>query len=65
MARNLGGGAPTGFLAADFDMIRHYRPLMNVVRRPTRESGIGVQITGHHEINIPLLVWGILGSRDA
>jgi hypothetical protein len=64
MARNLGEGAPTGFLAADFDMIRHYRPLVNVVQRPTRGNGIGVQITGHHEINIPLLVWGILGECD-
>jgi hypothetical protein len=65
MARNLGAGAPTGFLAADFDMIRHYRPLVNVVQRPTRGNGIGMQITGHHEINIPLLVWGILTHRDA
>lgn len=62
MARNLGNGDPTGFLAADFDMIRHYRPLVNVVQRPTRGNGIGMQITGHHEINIPLLVWGILGE---
>ena len=26
IARNLGGGRPTHFLAADFDMQRHYRP---------------------------------------
>ncbi len=65
MARNLGQGAPTGFLAADFDMIRHYRPRMNVVQRPTRQGGIGVQITGHHEIMIPLLAWGILAALPA
>lgn len=37
---------------ADMDMIKHYRPTENVVRRP---PGTGVQITGHHEIMIPLL----------
>ncbi|MEP6590027.1 MAG: hypothetical protein ABJC19_02485 [Gemmatimonadota bacterium] len=64
IARNLGEGRPTGFLAADFDMIRHYRPRMNVVQRPTRGHGIGIAITGHHEIMIPLLVWGILDALD-
>lgn len=59
VARNLNDGKPAGFLAADFDMIRHYRPAMNVVRRPTRGSGEGVQITGHHEIMMPLVVWGV------
>ncbi|MES2304198.1 MAG: hypothetical protein V4558_01750 [Gemmatimonadota bacterium] len=62
IARNLGEGRPTGFLAADFDMIRHYRPRMNVVQRPTRGHGIGVSITGHHEVMLPLLVWGILDA---
>jgi hypothetical protein len=60
IARNLGGGRPTNFLAADFDMQRHYRPAMNVVRRPTLGGGAGYLLTGHHEIMIPLLVWGVL-----
>ncbi len=59
VARNLGGGKPINFLAADFDMIRHYRPAMNVVKRPTQAGGEGVQITGHHEIMMPLVVWGL------
>ena len=59
VARNLGGGKPTGFVAADFDMIRHYRPRMNVVERPTCQGGAGYSITGHHEIMVPLLVWGV------
>jgi len=59
VARNLSGGAPTDFVAADFDMIRHYRPALNVVDRPTRAGGSGYMITGHHEIMIPLLVWGV------
>jgi hypothetical protein len=60
IARNLEAGKPTHFLAADFDMQRHYRPRMNVVQRPTETGGIGMQITGHHELTIPLLVWGVL-----
>ena len=59
VARNLGNGRPTGFVAADFDMIRHYRPRVNVVERPTLGGGKGYSITGHHEINVPLLVWGV------
>ncbi|MGH7560990.1 MAG: hypothetical protein ACRENB_08215 [Gemmatimonadales bacterium] len=64
VARNLDAGRPTGFLAADFDMIRHYRPSRNVVQRPTIAGGTGIQLTGHHEILIPLLVWGVLDALD-
>jgi hypothetical protein len=60
VARNLEEGRPTHFLAADFDMQRHYRPRLNVVQRPTRAGGAGYLLTGHHEILLPLLVWGIL-----
>ena len=60
MARNLEDGRPRKFDTADFDMIRHYRPRMNVVLRPTRTGGgTGYQITGHHEIMIPMLAWAI------
>ena len=60
IARNLGAGTPTGFVTCDLDMQRHYRPRMNVVRRPTQDSGKGYEITGHHEIMIPLLAWAIV-----
>ncbi len=43
-----------GFVTANFDFIQHYRPLANVVRRPTASSGRGYALTGHHEILIPL-----------
>lgn len=59
IARNLADGRPTGFLAADFDMIRHYRPRRNVVERPTRDGGTGLSLTGHHELMIPLLAWAV------
>jgi hypothetical protein len=60
IARNLEHGRPTHFLAADFDMQRHYRPRVNVVQRPTRAGGTGYLLTGHHELLLPLLVWGVL-----
>jgi len=60
IARNLGDGRPTGFTAADLDMLRHYRPHVNVVQRPTVEGGHGYEITGHHELMVPLLAWSVL-----
>jgi hypothetical protein len=54
VARNLGFHA-RGFTTANFDMIQHYRPRMNVVQRPTRNAGRGFMFTGHHEIMIPLV----------
>jgi hypothetical protein len=53
VARNLGFKAK-GFSTANFDMIRQYRPQMNVVERPTQHGGRGYNFTGHHEIMIPL-----------
>ncbi len=64
IARNLGNGRPTHFLAADFDMQRHYRPRVNVVQRPTRAGGEGYLLTGQHEILIPMLVWGVLEALE-
>src|SRR5260221_216094 len=65
VARNLSGGKPTGFTACDCDMQRHYRPRMNVVERPTLAGGRGIQLTGHHEILIPLLAWAVIRELDA
>jgi hypothetical protein len=60
VARNLSGGRPTGFVSCDLDMQRHYRPRVNVVERPTAGSGAGYEITGHHEIMVPLLAWSVV-----
>ena len=65
VARNLDQGRPTHFLAADFDMQRHYRPRLNVVQRPTRAGGAGYLLTGHHELLLPMLVWGVLEELGA
>jgi hypothetical protein len=59
IARNVNGGKPGNFVTVDLDMQRHYRPHMNVVTRPTLDSGKGYEITGHHEIMVPLLAWAI------
>lgn len=60
IARNLDGGRPRDFVSVDLDMQRHYRPRMNVVQRPTLDSGRGYEITGHHEIMVPMLAWAVV-----
>jgi hypothetical protein len=60
IARNLNAGRPRAFVSVDLDMQRHYRPRVNVVQRPTVDSGKGYEITGHHEIMVPLLVWAVI-----
>ena len=60
IARNLHGGTPTHFTTCDMDMLRHYRPRVNVVERPVLAGGQGFAITGHHELMVPLLVWTVI-----
>lgn len=64
VARNVHGPVER-FVTASFDMIRHYRPQMNVLDRPTQDNGTSYQIIGHHEIMIPLLsaAWKSAHSR--
>ncbi len=59
VARNLGHKAYK-FTTANFDMINQYRPHQNVVQRPTSTGGRGYNITGHHELMIPLLYRSII-----
>ena len=55
LVRNLGNKL-TDITTANFDFIQSYRPLTNVVRRPTANgAGRGYSITGHHELTLPLL----------
>lgn len=55
VVRNLGHPL-SDITTANFDFIQSYRPLTNVVRRPTEKgAGHGYSITGHHELTIPLL----------
>jgi hypothetical protein len=57
VARNL--RRVENFTTANFDMIQHYRPNVNIVNRPTQSSGRGFTFTGHHELMLPLLAWSI------
>lgn len=63
---------------ANFDFIQHYRPMQNVVKRPTaasneKKDGVsrGFAITGHHELLLPLVAaalsagWPRSGGRGA
>ncbi len=50
------GHSISNITAASFDMIRQYRPLNNVVFRPTRAlGGDPIVLTGQHELMFPLL----------
>ncbi len=62
IARNLNAGRPTGFVTCDIDMQRHYRPHVNVVQRPTLDGGAGYELTGHHELMLPMLAWAIVDA---
>jgi hypothetical protein len=63
LVRNLGYPVRE-FTTANFDFIRHYRPLTNVVHRPTLEGGQGFNFTGHHEIMLPLLAASVLEGLE-
>lgn len=54
VVRNLGYKV-SDFTTANFDFIRHYRTMVNVVNRPTATGGKGFNFIGHHELMIPLL----------
>jgi len=58
VARNLNPGE-SQLTSANFDMIAHYRPMMNVVSRTTHDAGKGYNFVGHHELMVPLLAWGL------
>jgi hypothetical protein len=68
VVRNL-GVALSPITTANFDFIQHYRPLQNVVKRPTAPAGKergtdskGYAITGHHELLLPLVAAGLVSG---
>lgn len=63
VVRNLGHRVEN-FTTANFDFIRHYRPMTNVVNRPTAGGGKGYHFTGHHELMIPLLAAALIESTS-
>jgi len=61
IARNEGRSLD-GLTTVNLDFLRHYRPLTNVVARPTAGTGKGYSLTGHHELLIPLLAAALVES---
>jgi len=59
LVRNLGYQA-RDFTTVNMDFIRHYRPITNVVHRPTLDGGKGYNLVGHHEIMFPLLAAAVI-----
>ena len=64
LVRNL-GHEPDPVTTVNLDFIRHYRPMTNVVARPTLKGGKGFSLVGHHELLIPLIAAGVIDSLDA
>ena len=54
-----GGGAPLAITTGNLDMLRHYRPRVNVLERPATQ---GYDIAGQHEYVLPLLHAAILAA---
>ena len=50
------GHSLEGLTTVNMDFIQHYRPRVNVVGRPTGNSGRGFCLTGHHELLLPLFL---------
>lgn len=59
LVRNL-GHTLNEFTTVNLDFIKHYRPLTNVVHRPTARGGQGINLIGHHEILVPLIAAGVI-----
>lgn len=64
LARNLGHRVER-ITTVNLDFLRHYRPTLNVVERPTRLGGRGISLIGHHEILVPLLAAGLVEAQAA
>lgn len=73
VARNLGTPLRP-ITTANFDFLQHYRPLQNVVKRPTAnppatdlrdsEKSAGYALTGHHEIMMPLFAAALVEADE-
>jgi hypothetical protein len=62
--RNLGHPL-RDFTTVNLDFLQHYRPRHNVVQRPhANAGGHGYEITGHHELTIPLLAAALVEAAE-
>lgn len=63
LVRNMGTQVKD-FTTVDMDFIKHYRPVTNVVERPTLEGGYGISLIGHNEIMFPLLAAAVIEALE-
>ena len=63
LARNLGQPLDR-FTTVNLDFFQHYRPMTNVVHRPTARGGKGISLVGHHEIMLPLIAAGVIDALE-
>lgn len=61
IAQNLGKNL-RDFVTVNMDMLPHYRPGENVVRRPALVGGKGYTLLGRHEIMVPLLAASLVDA---
>ena len=59
LARNLGYPL-INLTTVNMDFIQHYRPSINVIKRPTLKGGKGYTLIGHHEVMFPLLAAAVI-----
>jgi hypothetical protein len=64
ITRNIGHQLDV-FTTVNLDFVQHYRPMMNVVSRPTARGGRGISLVGHHEIMLPLIAAGVIEALAA
>lgn len=53
-----------GLTTVSLDFIRHYRPQVNVVQRPTQGIGRGITLVGPHELLIPLIAAALVEGQE-
>ncbi|MBW2000204.1 MAG: hypothetical protein JRJ29_19880 [Deltaproteobacteria bacterium] len=64
LVRNLGHKVRM-FTTVNMDFARQYRPITNVLERPTLGGGEGYMLLGHHEIMFPLLAAAIIEGLES
>lgn len=63
LVRNLGYNVKD-FTTVVMDFMKQYRPMTNVLDRPTQDDGQGFSLVGHHEIMFPLLSAAVIEGLE-
>jgi hypothetical protein len=63
LVRNL-GHTVKNITTINMDFVKGYRPMTNVVQRPTLDGGEGYSLFGHHEIMFPLLAAAVIEGME-